>query len=90
MVQRCPDSLKSALTCDVPPLRDGNARVSARASLENIGGEIVELNFAIGRDDVRARLAHVHAAQHAATDTQIGTSRDSFPKVQLQTPVSRV
>src|SRR5690349_16068204 len=41
-------------------------------SLENICGKIVELDFAIRRDDTRARLAQVHLAQHAATDTQIG------------------
>ena len=42
--------------------------------LKNIGGEIVELNFVIRGHNVRVRLAHVHTAQHAATNTQISRS----------------
>src|SRR6185503_11348356 len=53
-------------------LPDCYARVSSRTSLENIGREVIELNFAIRRDDTRARLAQVHLAQHAATNAQVG------------------
>ena len=50
---------------------DRNASVSSGAAVENISRKIVQLNLAIGGDDLRARLAHVHASQHTATDAQV-------------------
>src|SRR6185369_6228026 len=50
---------------------DRDASVSTRATVENIGGEVVQLDLAISSNNPRARLAQVHASQHAATDTQI-------------------
>ncbi len=65
LIESCGDARRAAFG-------NRDARVAVGLALEDVGVEIVELNFGVGGHNLRARLAHVHLAQHAAADTQVG------------------